>query len=91
LKEKKATGSLSIETQSPGFILEYQTPHPKIINPQLLSRLIMAGAQIVTVTCETRSLEDVYASALGDVGASLADARHNQHQTTVPSRIVKDT
>ena len=35
----------------------------------------MAGAQIVTVTCETRSLEDVYASAMRDVGTSLADVR----------------
>jgi ABC-2 type transport system ATP-binding protein len=75
LREKKATGSLSTVTQSPGFILEYQTPHPKIINPQVLTRLITAGAQIVTVTCETRSLEDVYASAMGDVGAPLAGAR----------------
>src|SRR6266704_1952984 len=105
LREKKATGSLSTVTQSPGFILEYQTPQPKITNPQMLSRLIMAGARIVTVTCETRSLEDVYASAMGDVGTSLADVRqqamgdvgtsladvrHNQHQTTVHSRIVKD-
>ena len=65
----------------------------------------MAGAQIVTVTCETRSLEDVYASAMGDVGASLADARQpsmgdvgasladarqNQQQTTLPSITLKD-
>ena len=75
LREKKATGSLSTVSQTPGFILEYQTPHPKITNPQMLSRLVMAGAQIITVTCETRSLEDVYASAMGDGGTSLADAR----------------
>ena len=75
VKEKKATGSLSLVTQSPAFILEYQTPHPKIVNPQVLSRLITAGAQVVTVTSETRSLEDVYAAAMGDVGASLSDVR----------------
>src|SRR2546428_13813970 len=75
LREKKATTSLSTVTQSPGFILEYQTPQPKITNPQMLSQLITAGALIVTVTCETRSLEDVYASAMGDGGASLADVR----------------
>ena len=75
LREKKTTGPLSTVTQSPGFILEYQTPQPKITNPQMLSRLIMAGAQIVTVTCETRSLEDVYASAMEHTGTSLADAR----------------
>ena len=74
LKAKKATASLSTVTRPTEFILEYQTPQPKITNPQILSRLIMAGAQIVTVTCETRSLEDVYASAMGEVGTSLADA-----------------
>jgi ABC-2 type transport system ATP-binding protein len=104
-REKKATGSLSSVTQSPGFMLEYQTPHPKMVNPQVLSQLIAAGAQVVTVTCETRSLEDVYASAMGDVGAPLADARHetmghvgapladarqNQQQTTLPSITLKD-
>jgi ABC-2 type transport system ATP-binding protein len=75
LKEKKATGSLSPVTQSPGSILEYYTPQPKIANPRVLSRLIMAGAQIVTVTCETRSLEDVYASVMEDVRPSIADVR----------------
>jgi ABC-2 type transport system ATP-binding protein len=75
-REKKATGSLSSVTQSTGFMLEYQTPQPKLVNPQVLSRLITAGAQVVTVTCETRSLEDVYISAMRDVGASLADAQH---------------
>lgn len=70
LKEKKATGSLSTVTQTPGSILEYYAPQPKIANPLVLSRLIMAGAQIVTVMCETRSLEDVYASVMGDGEAS---------------------
>ncbi len=76
-REKKATGSLSSVIQSTGFMFEYQTPQPKLVNPQVLSRLITAGAQVVTVTCETRSLEDVYISAMGDgdVGASLADAQ----------------
>src|SRR5439155_2718331 len=75
LREKKATGSLSTVTPPTGFILEYQTPQPKITNPQMLSRLVTAGAQIVTVTCETRSLEDVYASAMRDVGTSLVDVQ----------------
>src|SRR5260221_10295192 len=47
-------------------VLEYTTTLPKVVNPQLLSRLITAGAQVVSVTCETSSLEDVYASAMGD-------------------------
>jgi ABC-2 type transport system ATP-binding protein len=75
ISKKTATGSLSSVTQSPGYILVYQTSQPTMVNPQVLSRLITAGAQVVTVTCETRSLEDVYASAMADVGAPLAGAR----------------
>lgn len=103
VKEKKATGSLSLVTQSPAFMLEYQTPHPKIVNPQVLTRLITAGAQVVSVTCETRSLEDVYASAMGDVGAPLAGARQQamtdvgaplagaqKQRTTVPSAVQEE-
>jgi ABC-2 type transport system ATP-binding protein len=97
-REKKATGSLSSVTQSTGFMLEYQTPQPKMVNPQVLSQLITAGAQVVTVTSETRSLEDVYISAMGDVGAplagarqsSLADSRQQQEQKTFPSIALKD-
>jgi ABC-2 type transport system ATP-binding protein len=105
VKEKKATGSLSSVAQSPAFMLEYQTAQPKIVNPKVLSRLITAGAQVVTVTCETRSLEDVYASAM-DVGAplsgaqqqhlagtqqnNLADAQHDQKRSVIPSITLKD-
>jgi len=91
LKMKQASGSDSTDAQTPGTILEFLSPQPRITNPQILSRLVMAGAQIVTVTCETRTLEDVYASAMGEVkntslavagqhsmrpeGASLVDVR----------------
>lgn len=90
LKEKRATGSLTTVARTPGSLLEYYASQPNVTNPKMLSRLVMAGAQIVTVTCETRSLEDVYASAMGEIetaslsafwqdsmghkGASLADA-----------------
>jgi ABC-2 type transport system ATP-binding protein len=84
VKEKKATGSLSLVTQSPAFTLEYQTAQPKIVNPLVLSRLITAGAQVVSVTCETRSLEDVYASAMGDGSVSDAD----QEQLTALSVVL---
>ena len=49
----------------------------------MLTRLITAGAQIVTVTCETRSLEDVYASAMSDGGTSLADVRQTNAMSDV--------
>jgi ABC-2 type transport system ATP-binding protein len=93
-KVKKTSGSLSSVIQTTGYILEYQTPQPKIVNPQVLSRLITADAQIVTVTCETRSLEDVYASAMGYVGASLAGAQHQAmaHKETslADARLLKE-
>ncbi|MDQ2713778.1 MAG: ABC transporter ATP-binding protein [Chloroflexota bacterium] len=50
--------------------LEYFAAQPQIANPQVLTSLVMAGAQVVSVVCETRSLEDVYATVMSgiDVG-----------------------
>jgi ABC-2 type transport system ATP-binding protein len=45
--------------------IEYRTPRPREVNPQAIGRLVAAGAQIVAVSCETRSLEDVYATIMG--------------------------
>jgi ABC-2 type transport system ATP-binding protein len=45
--------------------LAYSTTQPAVVNPQVMTRLITAGAQVISVVCETRSLEDVYASAMG--------------------------
>jgi ABC-2 type transport system ATP-binding protein len=46
-------------------ILEYRTAQPKVVNPQVLTRLVMAGAQVISVICETQTLEDVYATMIG--------------------------
>ena len=46
--------------------LVFRTSEPRRINPLVLARLISAGAQIVSVTCTTRTLEDVYAQAVGE-------------------------
>src|SRR5438270_4395794 len=45
-------------------VLEYRTAQPRVVNPQVLLQLVTAGAQVVSVTCETPTLEDVYASAM---------------------------
>jgi ABC-2 type transport system ATP-binding protein len=45
--------------------LEYYTTQPRSINPQVLALLVKNGAQVVSITCATRTLEDVYASAMG--------------------------
>ncbi len=44
--------------------LEYTTQAPRSVNPPALARLIAGGAQVVSVTCEAPSLEDVYAKAM---------------------------
>ncbi|MFN8541781.1 MAG: ABC transporter ATP-binding protein [Thermomicrobiales bacterium] len=54
----------------------YRTPRPREVNPQVIARLAAAGAQIVAVNLETRTLEDVYAAAVGlPVAAATAEER----------------
>ena len=57
-------------------ILEYRTAQPGVVNPQVLTRLVVAGAQVISVTCETQTLEDVYAAMLGSAdGAKTKSGR----------------
>jgi ABC-2 type transport system ATP-binding protein len=44
--------------------LEYRTRCPSEVNPRVIEQLVAAGARIVSVTCTSRSLEDVYAAAM---------------------------
>jgi ABC-2 type transport system ATP-binding protein len=52
--------------------IEYRTPEPRRVNPLVLTRLVGAGAQVVSVTCTTRTLEDVYAQAVGEEQHAMA-------------------
>ncbi len=45
-------------------MLEYTALRPDIVNPQLLSQLIQAGAQIVSVRNEHSTLEDIYTTLM---------------------------
>lgn len=45
--------------------LAYRTAQPREVNPVVIGRLAAAGARIVAVACETRTLEDVYAEVIG--------------------------
>jgi ABC-2 type transport system ATP-binding protein len=58
-------GALPAEGAQTGDTLMYRTARPQEVNPQVIERLVAAGARIVTVSSETRSLEDVYAAAVG--------------------------
>ena len=49
-----------------GILLEYRTPRPALANPRAIARLVAIGAEVVSVTCATRSLEDVYAEVMGE-------------------------
>lgn len=66
-------GNAGAMGQDVPVILEYYTAQPKSVNPQVVSQLVEVGAQIVSVTCETRTLEDVYASAMRTGSAESRD------------------
>jgi ABC-2 type transport system ATP-binding protein len=53
--------------------IAYRTADPVGINPQAIGRLVAAGAAIVAVTCATRTLEEVYAAALGGAGDAAGE------------------
>jgi len=65
-------------------ILEYRTAQPKVVNPQVLTRLVIAGAQVISVICETQTLEDVYATMIGSAdGAKTKSGRLISEQQVV--------
>jgi len=43
---------------------EFRTRQPTEVNPRAIERLVAVGARIISVTCTTRTLEDVYAAAV---------------------------
>ena len=49
-----------------GSSVEFRTAEPRRVNPLVLSRLIGAGAEVVSVSCTTHSLEEVYVRAVGE-------------------------
>jgi len=51
---------------SDAWVLAYRTTQPRRTNPELIAALVATGASIVSVTCTTATLEDVYATAVGD-------------------------
>jgi len=58
------------ERVSENTVLTYRTAHPAQINPPLITHLIAAHALIVSVTCETTTLEEVYAQTMNN-GAKI--------------------
>jgi ABC-2 type transport system ATP-binding protein len=56
---------------APAGVLEFHTAEPDVANPKLIADLVADGARIVSVTCSTRTLEDVYAAAVTTGHAGL--------------------
>jgi ABC-2 type transport system ATP-binding protein len=44
--------------------IRFTTPRPDVVNPRVVTQLVALHAQIIAVTCLTRSLEDVYVAAI---------------------------
>jgi ABC-2 type transport system ATP-binding protein len=63
---------------APRGVIEFATAEPAVANPQVVTNLVAEGARIVSVTCATRTLEDVYAAAVTD-GVSSPLSRTNGH------------
>lgn len=58
--------------------VSFRTRHPREVNPLAISRLASAGARIVTVTSELRSLEEIYAQVLGAASAPRAQLTEDE-------------
>jgi ABC-2 type transport system ATP-binding protein len=75
----KVTLAPPFPVTAPAGVLEFRTPEPAVANPKLIADLVADGARIVSVTCSTRTLEDVYATAVttGDAGLLVQSTRRN--------------
>ena len=71
LRAVEGIHELAAESAS-ASVLTYSTADPTSTNPEVIARLSAAGAPIVSVTCETRTLEDVYAAAMGVPGTTTS-------------------
>ena len=61
---------------APAGVIEFLTPEPDVANPQVVADLVASGGRIVSVTCTTRSLEDVYATAVNGGPLQLSNGVH---------------
>ncbi|MGI9148972.1 MAG: ATP-binding cassette domain-containing protein [Chloroflexota bacterium] len=63
-----------VEPSCEGTRLTYRTEQPECTNPRVIAALVGAGASIVSATCTTATLEDVYATALAAESIRAASA-----------------
>lgn len=61
--ESTTTGDI-VMVDATDTVLRYRASQPQSVNPLVIRRLVEAGARIVSVTTETRTLEDIYADIM---------------------------
>ena len=54
------------------LVISFHTGCPEEVNPEIIRELVATRARIVAVTCETRSLEDVYSAMVSEQPAMSA-------------------
>jgi ABC-2 type transport system ATP-binding protein len=82
-----AARMLTSENRSENTVLTYRTAHPAQLNPQLITRLSAANALIISVTCATATLEDVYTLAMDESDQKQKFSRTTEH-ASAPSEPV---
>ncbi|HEX8968477.1 MAG TPA: ATP-binding cassette domain-containing protein [Chloroflexota bacterium] len=72
---------------APDRVVEFRTAAPDVTNPRVIGDLVRDGAQIVSVTCSTLTLEDVYATAVsGDTSRLRLAGSNGARDTATDSR-----
>lgn len=83
-----AATMLASEKRSENTVLTYRTAHPAQLNPLLITRLSAASARIVSVTCETTTLEDVYTLAMDESNTKQISSHTTEHMSAPNSPIL---
>ncbi len=84
----RITLATPLPEKAPSGVLEFRTPDPSAANPRVISELVADGAQIVSVTLSTRSLEDVYATTVN--GSSSSALLNDPLDSTRPAPPAQD-
>jgi energy-coupling factor transporter ATP-binding protein EcfA2 len=73
----RITLAVPLPPRAPDGVLEFRTAEPSVANPRVVSELVEQGGQIVSVTCQTPTLEDVYAAAVNGEATRFASTHRD--------------
>lgn len=78
LEHSRGVLNPAYSVRASGGLIVYRTARPSVVNPEVLGALVAVGARVISVVCETRTLEEVYADMIED--------EKSARQNAVPSR-----